>query len=129
MVLTLAYRIMAPVLRTLTVSYSDDTIYALAVTLSFLHLAFHDYSYANTTASGHFQVRNSTTRNEWGICCSAERVASPVVAGIQQCGSCCWWGGVFEKYRSHKGPSPALSLIYLVRAVYLACMYVWWCSI
>lgn len=43
-------------LRTLTVSYSDDTIYALAVTLSFLHLAFHDYSYANTTASGHFQV-------------------------------------------------------------------------
>ncbi|CAN0079611.1 unnamed protein product [Pylaiella littoralis] len=47
-------RIMAPVLRTLTVSYSDDTIYALAVTLSFLHLAFHDYSYANT-ASGHFQ--------------------------------------------------------------------------
>lgn len=50
-------RIMAPVLRTLTVSYSDDTIYALAVTLSFLHLAFHDYSYANTTASGHFQAR------------------------------------------------------------------------
>eukprot|EP00903_Cladosiphon_okamuranus_P014501 g13451.t1 len=48
-------RIMAPVLRTLTVSYSDDTIYALTVTLSFLHLAFHDYSYANTTASGHFQ--------------------------------------------------------------------------
>ncbi|CAM9781623.1 unnamed protein product, partial [Laminaria digitata] len=48
-------RIMAPVLRTLTVSYSDDTIYALAVTLSFLHLAFHDYSYANT-ASGLFQV-------------------------------------------------------------------------
>eukprot|EP00904_Undaria_pinnatifida_P005674 jgi/Undpi1/2236/HiC_scaffold_12.g05622.m1 len=47
-------RIMAPVLRTLTVSYSDDTIYALAVTLSFLHLAFHDYSYANT-ASGLFQ--------------------------------------------------------------------------
>lgn len=47
---------MAPVLRTLTVSYSDDTIYALAVTLSFLHLAFHDYSYANT-ASGHFQAR------------------------------------------------------------------------
>lgn len=53
---------MAPVLRTLTVSYSDDTIYALAVTLSFLHLAFHDYSYANTTASGHFQV--STTMRE-----------------------------------------------------------------
>lgn len=48
-------RIMAPVLRTLTVSYSDDTIYALAVTFSFLHLAFHDYSYANT-ASGHFQA-------------------------------------------------------------------------
>ncbi|CAM9921966.1 unnamed protein product, partial [Phaeothamnion confervicola] len=47
-------RTMAPVLRTLTVSYSDDTIYALAITLSALHLAFHDYSYANS-ASPHFR--------------------------------------------------------------------------
>ena len=65
---------MAPVLRTLTVSYSDDTIYALAVTLSFLHLAFHDYSYANTTASGHFQVSKNAKREEWSmllrrLCC------------------------------------------------------------
>ncbi|CAN0442371.1 unnamed protein product [Ectocarpus sp. 12 AP-2014] len=56
-------RIMAPVLRTLTVSYSDDTIYALAVTLSFLHLAFHDYSYANTSSSGHFQARGTLSLN------------------------------------------------------------------
>ena len=54
---------MAPVLRTLTVSYSDDTIYALAVTLSFLHLAFHDYSYANT-ASGLFQVSQPLTMTQ-----------------------------------------------------------------
>ncbi|CAM9141071.1 unnamed protein product [Discosporangium mesarthrocarpum] len=47
-------RVMTPVLRTLTVSYADDTVYALAVTLSFLHLAFYDYSYANT-ASRQFQ--------------------------------------------------------------------------
>lgn len=42
-------------LRTLTVSYSSDTIYALAVSCSFLHLAFHDYTHKNT-ASGRFQA-------------------------------------------------------------------------
>jgi hypothetical protein len=39
-------RIVAPVLRTLTVSYSDDTIYALALLLSGLHLVFYDYGAA-----------------------------------------------------------------------------------
>lgn len=37
-------RVISPVLRTLTVSFSDDTIYALALTFSGLHLVFHDYA-------------------------------------------------------------------------------------
>jgi len=39
------------VLRTLTVSYSDDTIYALALVLSGLHLIFHDYAAAWSSPS------------------------------------------------------------------------------
>jgi phosphatidylinositol glycan class C protein len=37
-------RIVAPLLQTLTSSFSEDTIYALAITLSTIHLVFHDYS-------------------------------------------------------------------------------------
>lgn len=55
---------MAPVLRTLTVSYSTDTIYALAISCGFLHLAFHDYSFANT-ASGRFQVSCEPVTGDW----------------------------------------------------------------
>ena len=54
-------RIMAPVLRTLTVSYADDSIYAQTFTLSILHLAAHDYSYANAMSSN-FQVRTGIYR-------------------------------------------------------------------
>lgn len=47
-------RVIAPVLRTLTVSYSDDTIYALALVLSGLHLVFHDYGAAWSLSSSLF---------------------------------------------------------------------------
>jgi hypothetical protein len=38
-------RVLSPVLRTLIVSWSDDTIYALTVILSASHVIFHDYSW------------------------------------------------------------------------------------
>ena len=41
-------RIAAPVLRTLTSSFSEDTIHALAITFSTVHLVFHDYAYVNS---------------------------------------------------------------------------------
>ena len=37
-------RVLSPVLRTLTLSYSDDTIRALALALLGAHLLFHDYA-------------------------------------------------------------------------------------
>lgn len=40
-------RIAAPVLQTLTSSFSDDTIHALAIVFSALHLVFHDYAFIN----------------------------------------------------------------------------------
>jgi phosphatidylinositol N-acetylglucosaminyltransferase subunit C len=41
-------RIIAPVLKTLTMSFSGDTIEALAIAFSVLHLASHDYAYVNS---------------------------------------------------------------------------------
>lgn len=38
-------RIVAPILQTLTSSFSDDTINALAITFAILHLVFYDYGF------------------------------------------------------------------------------------
>ncbi|DBA00840.1 TPA: hypothetical protein N0F65_008483 [Lagenidium giganteum] len=40
--------ILSPVLRTLTKSYADDTIWALASFLAFVHIVSHDYTYVNS---------------------------------------------------------------------------------
>lgn len=40
--------ILSPVLRTLTESYADDTIWALAYFLALVHLVTHDYNYVNS---------------------------------------------------------------------------------
>ena len=40
-------RFLAAVLKTLTASYSSDTVHALAISSLFLHLIACDYSYAN----------------------------------------------------------------------------------
>ena len=44
---TIFLRVTAPVLQTLTLSYSVDTIHALALVFSSLHLTFHDYCYVD----------------------------------------------------------------------------------
>ncbi|CAI5736974.1 unnamed protein product [Hyaloperonospora brassicae] len=40
--------LLSPVLRTLTKSYANDTIWALATSLGLLHLVTHDYNYVNS---------------------------------------------------------------------------------
>jgi len=51
-------RIAAPILQTLTSSFSEDTIHALAIAFSLLHLLLYDYSYicrpTNSAGSGSF---------------------------------------------------------------------------
>lgn len=42
-------RIVSPVLQTLTSSYSNDTIDALVIIFSTIHLVFYDYAYVNGT--------------------------------------------------------------------------------
>jgi phosphatidylinositol glycan class C protein len=41
-------RLAAPVLRTLTLSISGDTVHALGITFATIHLAFHDYAFINS---------------------------------------------------------------------------------
>jgi len=48
--------ILSPLLRTLTESWSEDTIIAIAVTMLIVHLAFHDYD---------FILRSKTTLEQW----------------------------------------------------------------
>jgi hypothetical protein len=42
-------RVVSPVLQTLTSSYSNDTIDALVIIFSTIHLVFYDYAYVNNT--------------------------------------------------------------------------------
>lgn len=60
----------SPVFRTLTVSYTDDTIWAMCITLLFPHLLFTDYNYLN----GH------TTKYEQTLAINAAIVASILLA-------------------------------------------------
>ena len=55
---TVFLRISAPVLQTLTSSYSADTIHALALVFSSLHLCFHDYCYVD--GHGRYGMFNGT---------------------------------------------------------------------
>lgn len=55
-------RVISPVLRTLTVSYSDDTIYALALVLLGFHLVFHDYAAAAAAAATVVATTTTTAR-------------------------------------------------------------------
>jgi phosphatidylinositol glycan class C protein len=41
-------RVAAPVLRTLTLSISGDTVHAMGITMATMHLVFHDYAYINS---------------------------------------------------------------------------------
>jgi phosphatidylinositol glycan class C protein len=41
-------RVAAPVLRTLTLSISGDTVHAMGITMATIHLVFHDYAYINS---------------------------------------------------------------------------------
>jgi Phosphatidylinositol N-acetylglucosaminyltransferase len=47
----LLLRVVAPVLRTLTLSVADDSIQALAIALSAVHLVAHDYAHANAISA------------------------------------------------------------------------------
>ena len=47
LILIVILLVLSPVMRTLTRSYSNDTIYALSLILAFVHLFAYDYSYVN----------------------------------------------------------------------------------
>jgi phosphatidylinositol glycan class C protein len=61
----LCLQVAAPVLHTLTSSFSEDTIYALAMALCCVHLLFHDYSprgyLSLTNSAGSSSSHNSSS--------------------------------------------------------------------
>ena len=61
--------ILSPLLRTLTRSWSEDTIIAIAVTMLIVHLAFHDYDFigrTKTTLEQWYQNRGDVARAKRG---------------------------------------------------------------
>jgi phosphatidylinositol glycan class C protein len=58
--------LLSPVLRTLTRSYADDTIWALATSLGLVHLITHDYNYVNSGIGRYVYFRPlSVVRSFW----------------------------------------------------------------
>lgn len=51
-VFVICLRLAAPILQTLTSSFSDDTIHALAIVFSTLHLVFYDYEFVDNLDGG-----------------------------------------------------------------------------
>lgn len=55
---TMGLRVLSPVLRTLTSSYADDSVQALALSLLGAHLLFHDYRAPELTTEEHMQQQD-----------------------------------------------------------------------
>lgn len=62
--LAASLRVLSPVLRTSTVSYSDDTIYALTLLLLGIHLLFYDYSSSSASLSLILEDKGTRIRGE-----------------------------------------------------------------
>ena len=54
-------RTSAPILKILTSSFSDDTVYAIVLTLATAHLVFFDYSFYNISSADNINTINLTS--------------------------------------------------------------------
>ena len=72
-------RILSPVLLSLTKSYSDDTLYALAGLLSLMHLCLYDYMFLNGGNDGSVSVG----RQGWGALNCVSVVASLLASRLE----------------------------------------------
>ncbi|KAL7706510.1 phosphatidylinositolN-acetylglucosaminyltransfe ra sesubunit c [Lotmaria passim] len=76
--------LLSPILSTLTVTYSDDTIVALSVLTMSLHVLLTDYSYLNA----YTQRFDPNLSVNMAICCvtlMASRISSPLASGALIC--------------------------------------------
>ncbi|KPI88283.1 putative phosphatidylinositolN-acetylglucosaminyltransfe ra sesubunit c [Leptomonas seymouri] len=76
--------LLSPILSTLTVTYSDDTIVALSVLTMSLHVLLADYSYLNA----YTQRFDPNLSVNMAICCvtlMASRISSPLASGALIC--------------------------------------------
>lgn len=76
--------LLSPILSTLTVSYSNDTIVTLSILTMSLHVLLTDYSYLNA----YTQRFDPSLSVNMAICCvtlMASRIASPLASGALIC--------------------------------------------
>lgn len=71
--------LLSPILQTLTVDYTDDTIWALSITSMFVHILFADYSYLNCHTDRQ-QHRLSVNAAIFSSVLLASRIPSPLYA-------------------------------------------------
>lgn len=72
-----ALLLLSPVFQTLTASYTDDTIWALAIMSNFLHLLLTDYGYLNAVEQ-HYTNGLGVNAATFGSILMASRIASPL---------------------------------------------------
>lgn len=72
--------LLTPILSTLTVSYSDDTIVALSVLMMLIHVITADYSYLNAYTHK-YQPNISVNAATFAVILMASRIQSPLKNG------------------------------------------------
>jgi hypothetical protein len=71
----------APVLYTLTRNFADDTIYALSMTLAFVHVVFADYDFMNNSDAFRGGKRAAATAAANALVASTGSASTAAVAG------------------------------------------------
>jgi phosphatidylinositol glycan class C protein len=72
--------IISPIFRTLTVTFSDDTIWAMGIIAMFLHLLFTDYNYLNANSDQH-TPGVAINAAIFAVTILASRIKSPLYGG------------------------------------------------
>lgn len=72
--------ILTPILKSLTVTYSDDTIVALSLLTMFIHILMADYSYLNAYTT-HFRPNLSVNAATFAVILMASRIDSALQSG------------------------------------------------
>ena len=79
-IMTSVLLLLSPIFHTMTKSYSDDTIWALSIALSFVHVIFADYNYLNALAGARYAQNVSMNSAIIVVVLLASRLDTPIVA-------------------------------------------------
>lgn len=115
--------LLSPILRTLTATYSDDTIVALSIFTMTLHVILTDYDYLNANTE-HFEPNVSVNSATFGVTMMASRISSPLESGALICfGTICFSLSPTARYLLKQSSTPAhVGLTCLLIGVAFGCL-------